>query len=78
MRLTYARGAPTTHLALVGKGITFDSGGLSIKPGAGMATMKCDMAGAAAVVAATFAIAELGLPVRVTTVVPDGREHGLR
>ena len=70
VRLTYAPRGAKTHLALVGKGITFDSGGLSIKPSAGMATMKCDMAGAAAVVAATFAIAELGLPVRVTTVVP--------
>ena len=70
MRLTYSPKGATTHLALVGKGITFDSGGLSIKPGGSMTTMKCDMAGAAAVVAATFAIAELELPVRVTTVVP--------
>jgi leucyl aminopeptidase len=70
VRLTYAPRGAKTHLALVGKGITFDSGGLSLKPSAGMATMKSDMAGAAAVVAATFAIAELGLPVRVTTVVP--------
>ncbi|MEO5709699.1 MAG: leucyl aminopeptidase [Nocardioidaceae bacterium] len=70
VRLTYSPRGAKTHLALVGKGITFDSGGLSIKPSAGMATMKCDMAGAAAVVAATFAIAELGLPVKVTTVVP--------
>jgi len=63
------RGAKA-HLALVGKGITYDSGGLSIKPGAAMMTMKCDMAGAAAVVAATFAIAELGLPIAVTTYAP--------
>ncbi|MGD8200824.1 leucyl aminopeptidase [Ornithinimicrobium sp. W1679] len=54
------------HLALVGKGITFDSGGLCIKPGASMVTMKMDMAGAAACAAAVVAIAELGLPVRVT------------
>jgi leucyl aminopeptidase len=67
VRLTYQPRGATTHLALVGKGITFDSGGLSIKPAASMTTMKCDMAGAAAVVAATFAIAELGLPIRVTT-----------
>jgi leucyl aminopeptidase len=66
VRLSYAPRSATTHLALVGKGITFDSGGLSIKTSSGMTTMKCDMAGAAAVVAATFAIAELGLPVRVT------------
>ena len=53
-------------MALVGKGITFDSGGLSLKTGAGMTTMKCDMGGAAAVLAATYAIAELEVPVRVT------------
>lgn len=58
------RGAKQT-LALVGKGITFDSGGLDIKPAAGMYDMKCDMAGAAAVMAAVGAIARLGLPVRV-------------
>lgn len=66
VRLTYQPRKPATHLALVGKGITFDSGGLSIKSGAGMQTMKIDMAGAAAVVAATLAIAELGLPIQVT------------
>src|SRR4029077_5660340 len=50
-------GAPV--LALVGKGVTFDSGGLSIKPNDGMLTMKCDMAGAATVLATTIAIARL-------------------
>ena len=65
--LTYAPKGATRHLALVGKGITFDSGGLSIKPAASMHEMKSDMAGAAAVVNATFAIADLGLPVKVTT-----------
>jgi leucyl aminopeptidase len=70
VRLTYTPRGARAHLALVGKGITFDSGGLSIKTAGGMTTMKCDMAGAAAVVAATFAIAELGLPVRVTTLAP--------
>ncbi len=70
VRLTYSPRGATAHLALVGKGITFDSGGLSIKTAAGMTTMKCDMAGAAAVVAATFAIAELGLPIKVTTLAP--------
>jgi leucyl aminopeptidase len=64
--LSYEPADAVAHLALVGKGITFDSGGLSIKPGASMQTMKLDMAGAAAVVAATVAIARLGLPVRVT------------
>ncbi len=66
VELTYAPKGATRHLALVGKGITFDSGGLSIKPAQGMGEMKSDMAGAAAVVAATLAIAALRLPVRVT------------
>lgn len=52
-------------LGLVGKGVTFDSGGLSIKPTDGMLTMKCDMAGAATVVGALSAIARLKLPVNV-------------
>lgn len=56
-------GAPV--LALVGKGVTFDSGGLSIKPNDGMLTMKCDMAGAATVLATTIAIARLKLPIHV-------------
>lgn len=77
--LSYEPTKPVAHIALVGKGITFDSGGLSIKPGASMQTMKCDMAGAAAVAAATVAIARLGLPIKVTTYVciaenmPSGR-----
>ncbi len=54
------------HIALVGKGITFDSGGLGIKDRAGMLWMKCDMGGAAAVYAAVAAISALRLPVRVT------------
>jgi leucyl aminopeptidase len=58
-----SRNDPT--LALVGKGVTFDSGGLSLKPTDGMLTMKCDMAGAATVVGAMQAIARLGLPVNV-------------
>jgi leucyl aminopeptidase len=58
------------HLGLVGKGVTFDSGGLSLKTAALMEEMKDDMSGAAVVSAATIAIARLGLPVRVTTVVP--------
>jgi leucyl aminopeptidase len=67
VRLSYRPAKAVAHLAFVGKGITFDSGGLSIKPSNSMTTMKCDMSGAAAVAAATFAIAELGLPVRVTS-----------
>ncbi len=57
-------------LGLVGKGITFDTGGISIKPADGMDRMKDDMAGGAAVVAAVRAIARLGVPRRVVAVVP--------
>ena len=53
------------RFAFVGKGITFDTGGLNLKPGLGMEAMKCDMGGAAAVCAATLAVAELGLPVAI-------------
>jgi len=66
-------------IALVGKGITFDTGGISIKPGAGMGNMKMDMSGAAAVVGATLALARSGAPVNVVAVaamaenMPDGR-----
>ena len=52
-------------LTLVGKGVTFDSGGLSLKPTDGMLTMKCDMAGAATVLGAMQAIARLNLPIHV-------------
>jgi leucyl aminopeptidase len=64
--LRYTPGKAKKHVAFVGKGITFDSGGLAIKPTKSMTTMKCDMAGAAAVASAVFAIAELGLPVEIT------------
>ncbi len=73
LRLTYRVGGRSTKrrvaptVALVGKGITFDSGGLSLKPPAGMMHMKADMGGAAAVVVATLAAAELGVGVNVTT-----------
>ena len=70
VQLTYKPADAKAHLALVGKGITYDSGGLSIKPGTSMTTMKMDMAGAAAVVNATLAIADLGLPVQVTAFAP--------
>jgi leucyl aminopeptidase len=66
IELSYAPEGARLSLALVGKGITFDSGGLCIKPATGMVTMKSDMAGAAAVAAAILVIAELGLPVAVT------------
>jgi leucyl aminopeptidase len=63
-------GSGDDHPVLVGKGITFDTGGLSIKPNAGMREMKTDMAGGAAVLAALDAVAALGLPIAVTAVVP--------
>jgi leucyl aminopeptidase len=68
--LRYEPDAATASLALVGKGIVFDSGGLSIKPAKGMETMKTDMAGAATVFGAMQAIAALGLPIRVIGVAP--------
>ena len=58
------------RFAFVGKGITFDSGGLALKPAAGMEAMKSDMSGAAAVIAAIFAIAELKLPVAIDSWAP--------
>ena len=67
VRLAYSHPNATKTVAFVGKGITFDSGGLSLKPPKSMETMKCDMSGAAAVLAATAAIAELGLAVNVVT-----------
>ncbi|MCI1018245.1 leucyl aminopeptidase [Microbacterium sp. C5A9] len=66
VRLDYAPENATRHIALVGKGITFDTGGLSLKPAASMVGMKFDMAGAATSLAALRAIAALDLPVRVT------------
>ncbi len=66
VRLEYRVRRPSMHLSFVGKGITFDSGGLSLKPPQAMETMKCDMSGAAAVLAAVTAIAHLKLPVNVT------------
>ncbi len=65
LRFTYRRGGPGDHLALVGKGVTFDSGGLSLKPSSSMEDMKCDMTGAAVVLATLIAIARLELPVNV-------------
>jgi leucyl aminopeptidase len=70
VELTYEPADPVAHVALVGKGITFDSGGLTLKPGNTMHDMKSDMAGAAAVVQVTLAAAALGLPVRLSTFVP--------
>jgi len=66
------RGDPRNKqaLGLLGKGITFDSGGISIKPAAGMEAMKGDMSGAAAVLSATWAIGKLKPKINVTCVVP--------
>jgi leucyl aminopeptidase len=68
--LRYAGGGGGPTLGLVGKGVTFDSGGISLKPGAGMQEMKMDMSGGAAVLEAVAAIAELGLALELLAVVP--------
>ncbi|MBN9611258.1 MAG: leucyl aminopeptidase [Actinobacteria bacterium 69-20] len=70
VRLAYRPARPKASVALVGKGITFDSGGISIKPAAGMDHMTSDMAGAASVVAAVIAASALKLPIAVTATVP--------
>ena len=69
-KLVWAPDGAVAHLAIVGKGVTFDSGGLTIKPSSGMGHMKADMAGAAAAVSATLAIARLGIAVKVSTFAP--------
>jgi len=66
VKLSYTSPKAKKSLAFVGKGITYDSGGISLKPAGHNETMKCDMAGAAAVFAAVVAAARLGLEVNVT------------
>jgi leucyl aminopeptidase len=66
VKISYSPAGATKHLALVGKGITFDTGGLSLKPAAGMVGMKYDMAGAATVMAVVLAAAKLRLDLRLT------------
>jgi leucyl aminopeptidase len=66
VKVEYAPAKSTKKIALVGKGITFDTGGISIKPALGMGDMKSDMAGAAVVLNTVLAVAGLGLPVKVT------------
>jgi leucyl aminopeptidase len=66
VKLSYTSSKAKKHLAFVGKGITYDSGGISLKPAGHNETMKCDMSGAAAVFAAIVAVARLGLDVNVT------------
>ena len=70
LHLSYTPAKAKKKFAFVGKGITFDSGGLALKPAKGMETMKCDMSGAAAVCAALLAIAELKLPVEIEAWAP--------
>jgi leucyl aminopeptidase len=70
VRIGWTHPKATRTIALVGKGVTFDSGGISIKPAAAMEWMKSDMAGAASVIAALTAIARFGLKVNVTGWVP--------
>jgi leucyl aminopeptidase len=69
--LRYQAGGDGETLALVGKGVTFDSGGISIKPSAGMQEMKMDMSGAAAVLEAVSAIAKLEVPINLLAVIPS-------
>jgi leucyl aminopeptidase len=69
--LHYRGGGAGPTLGFIGKGVTFDTGGIVLKPGAGMQEMKFDMSGASAVLEATAAIAELGLPIDLITVVPS-------
>ncbi len=84
LQMSY-RGNPKSkeHIVLVGKGITYDTGGLSLKPTDGMLTMKCDMSGAAAVLGVVRTAAELNLKVNVTAVAPitenciDGNSYKL-
>lgn len=78
LRLNWAPAGARTderHLVLVGKGVTFDTGGISIKPALGMHLMRTDMSGGAAVIAAIIAIARLALPMRVTALVPAAENH---
>jgi len=70
IELSYQPAQADRHVVLIGKGITFDSGGLSLKPTDGMKTMKTDMAAGAAVIGAMSALGRLGVRARVTGLVP--------
>ncbi len=71
VQLTYKpQKSSTKHIVLVGKGVTFDAGGLSIKTAVGMSTMKCDMGGAAAVLGSMLATAQIAPNVKVTGLIP--------
>jgi leucyl aminopeptidase len=69
--LRYTGGGDGPHLAYVGKAVTFDTGGISLKPGAKMSEMKFDMSGGSAVLESMAAIAELELPLTLTAVIPS-------
>jgi len=68
--LSYSNNGNAAPIVLVGKGVTFDSGGISLKPGSGMDEMKYDMCGAASVLGTMSAIAEMNLKVNLIVVVP--------
>lgn len=70
LRISYKPASSKKHFALIGKGITFDTGGLALKPANGMEAMKCDMGGAAAVIATVLAAAELKLNVGIDAWAP--------
>src|SRR5438067_868359 len=70
VKLTYSPAGATRHVVLIGKGITFDSGGLSLKPNEGMVAMKTDMSGGAAVIGVMSALAALDVRSAVTGLVP--------
>ncbi len=70
VKVTYNPPRAVGHVALVGKGVVFDSGGLSLKPAGGMETMKTDMSGAAAVLATMSVLQQLGVKHRVTAYAP--------
>ncbi|MBG6085665.1 leucyl aminopeptidase [Zhihengliuella flava] len=66
VKVEYSPSKPKQHLAIIGKGITFDTGGISLKPAANMHHMKSDMAGAATALQTILAVSELGLPLKMT------------
>lgn len=70
VRLSWSPTKAKKHVALVGKGITFDTGGISLKPGSGMWDMISDMGGSAAMAASIIAAAKLNLPVKITATLP--------
>ncbi len=70
INLTYTGNGNAKPVVLIGKGVTFDSGGISLKPGAAMGEMKYDMCGAAAVLGTMRAVAEMKLKVNLTIVIP--------